>query len=178
MIKPCLCKGTTAFVHKECLLKWLDVSNSKKCEICHFEFRYKQNVHVSCPHSDGIFARDVPTRRMITVLGIVFCFFTQIVGMVFPDMLFAAYVCTNITLFCFVVLSQCFCNDFHIIETVAYWKWCTFFSLLCLTFMFGDILYTKIDAAIATVLTIFAYFQLLKKAKTRIVEEILLPHPI
>ena len=39
----CRCTGYTAIVHKECLLKWLLISNKTQCEICNQKF----NLHVS-----------------------------------------------------------------------------------------------------------------------------------
>lgn len=41
MISPCGCKGSTAFVHPECIQKWISTSGSDTCEICHQEF-YKR----------------------------------------------------------------------------------------------------------------------------------------
>ena len=35
LISPCACKGTTAYVHEECLVKWLQSVDRTTCEICH-----------------------------------------------------------------------------------------------------------------------------------------------
>ena len=40
-IKFCKCSGYVAIVHKECLLKWLSMSNKDHCEICHYKFNLK-----------------------------------------------------------------------------------------------------------------------------------------
>ena len=34
----CNCSGTMGLMHKSCLERWLLVSNSKKCEICNYQF--------------------------------------------------------------------------------------------------------------------------------------------
>lgn len=31
---PCACSGSIKFVHQDCLLQWLDHSNSRQCEVC------------------------------------------------------------------------------------------------------------------------------------------------
>ena len=38
LISPCACAGTMAHVHKECLEKWIAVSQRSTCELCHKPF--------------------------------------------------------------------------------------------------------------------------------------------
>ena len=38
MISPCACTGTMAYVHKECLEKWITFSQRSTCELCHTSF--------------------------------------------------------------------------------------------------------------------------------------------
>ena len=45
LISPCNCKGSIGYIHKRCLLKWIKISESKKCEICHSD--YKVNIITS-----------------------------------------------------------------------------------------------------------------------------------
>ena len=44
LINVCNCKGTMAFVHKECIEMWINttniVENQKKCQICKSEFNF------------------------------------------------------------------------------------------------------------------------------------------
>lgn len=42
LVSPCQCKGSVKYIHKHCLLKWIKVSKSKKCEICNS--KYKVNI--------------------------------------------------------------------------------------------------------------------------------------
>lgn len=35
---PCACSGSIKYVHQECLLQWLNHSNSRQCEVCWFSF--------------------------------------------------------------------------------------------------------------------------------------------
>lgn len=48
LISPCLCSGTSKFVHDKCLKTWIssqEVNNSKpKCEICNYEYKMKMKI--------------------------------------------------------------------------------------------------------------------------------------
>ena len=37
----CLCNGTMANIHDKCLIKWLNINQSTKCEICKYEYKLK-----------------------------------------------------------------------------------------------------------------------------------------
>lgn len=39
LIKPCKCKGTSAYVHYDCLSRWVRVSKQKTCDICKSEYK-------------------------------------------------------------------------------------------------------------------------------------------
>lgn len=38
LISPCACKGTAGYIHEDCLLKWINESESYECEICKIEY--------------------------------------------------------------------------------------------------------------------------------------------
>uniref|UniRef100_A0A0R3X283 RING-CH-type domain-containing protein n=1 Tax=Hydatigena taeniaeformis TaxID=6205 RepID=A0A0R3X283_HYDTA len=38
LIAPCLCDGTLKYVHEKCVQRWMEVSRSKSCELCRFEY--------------------------------------------------------------------------------------------------------------------------------------------
>ncbi|KAG2453659.1 hypothetical protein HYH02_001872 [Chlamydomonas schloesseri] len=44
LVSPCLCKGSTRYIHRSCLAKWRAANVGTKahyrCEICHFEYVY------------------------------------------------------------------------------------------------------------------------------------------
>ena len=42
LIQPCDCKGSSAYVHKECLDRWLKTSKRTNCEICLFEYEIEE----------------------------------------------------------------------------------------------------------------------------------------
>ena len=37
----CKCKNENAYIHKKCLIKWLQISGNTKCEICNFPYIIK-----------------------------------------------------------------------------------------------------------------------------------------
>ena len=41
LISPCHCCGTSKFVHKSCLEKWLTLRNLDSCEVCKMQYRTK-----------------------------------------------------------------------------------------------------------------------------------------
>ncbi|OMJ87809.1 hypothetical protein SteCoe_10370 [Stentor coeruleus] len=47
LISPCLCKGTSKYIHEECLKQWLryqsDTIFGSKCEICHHVYSIEIN---------------------------------------------------------------------------------------------------------------------------------------
>mmetsp|Transcript_34291 Transcript_34291/g.54943 ORF Transcript_34291/g.54943 Transcript_34291/m.54943 type:complete len:1183 (+) Transcript_34291:132-3680(+) len=38
---PCKCKGSIRYIHEDCLVKWLRVSNKRACELCLTEFQFQ-----------------------------------------------------------------------------------------------------------------------------------------
>lgn len=38
LISPCLCSGSLQYVHQSCLQRWIKSSDTKKCELCKYEF--------------------------------------------------------------------------------------------------------------------------------------------
>ncbi|CAD5231031.1 unnamed protein product [Bursaphelenchus okinawaensis] len=42
MVRPCLCSGTQARVHRFCMKEWLKASGKQRCEICKSEFGVRQ----------------------------------------------------------------------------------------------------------------------------------------
>ena len=48
---PCKCSGTMMYVHEDCLKRWLETSQSNKCEVCGFIFRFKSIWKLDTPDS-------------------------------------------------------------------------------------------------------------------------------
>jgi len=44
LISVCNCKGSMAYVHQDCLQKWLRINGNKSCELCKYNFIMKKNL--------------------------------------------------------------------------------------------------------------------------------------
>lgn len=42
LIAPCLCDGSLKYVHEKCIQQWIEISQSRKCELCHFEYETRK----------------------------------------------------------------------------------------------------------------------------------------
>lgn len=51
---PCSCSGSIKYVHEDCLMEWLKVSEKKSCELCGDTFHFK-----------GIYADGAPKRLSV-----------------------------------------------------------------------------------------------------------------
>lgn len=49
LIYPCLCKGSTGGMHRECLEKWVAESGSEICEICHEPYAKHEQCGCNIP---------------------------------------------------------------------------------------------------------------------------------
>ncbi|KAL5963421.1 E3 ubiquitin-protein ligase MARCHF8 [Taenia solium] len=38
LIAPCLCTGSVKYVHQWCIQHWIQLSRSRRCELCHFKY--------------------------------------------------------------------------------------------------------------------------------------------
>lgn len=44
LISPCMCAGSLQYVHQSCLQRWIKSSDTKKCELCKYEFRMESKM--------------------------------------------------------------------------------------------------------------------------------------
>ncbi|KAL5963422.1 E3 ubiquitin-protein ligase MARCHF8 [Taenia solium] len=42
LIAPCLCDGSLKYVHERCIQRWIEVSHSRRCELCHFVYETRE----------------------------------------------------------------------------------------------------------------------------------------
>eukprot|EP00116_Pleurobrachia_bachei_P007854 sb/3468116/ len=42
LIQPCECLGTMQYVHRDCLIHWLNTSFKGRCEVCFYQFKIKR----------------------------------------------------------------------------------------------------------------------------------------
>ena len=49
------CKGSLKFIQVECLNEWLSLSKNKKCDICHYRFKFEKKFRIGAPKNIPIF---------------------------------------------------------------------------------------------------------------------------
>ncbi|CAJ0587233.1 unnamed protein product, partial [Mesorhabditis spiculigera] len=63
LIEPCGCAGSVAFVHRECLGRWVDTTQKTLCGICHQHYEYEKHGlrpfrECTWPHALGSYWED------------------------------------------------------------------------------------------------------------------------
>ncbi len=52
LISPCKCKGSMKWVHHNCLVKWITISNKKRCQTCHYTYNISINSNYEFLHNN------------------------------------------------------------------------------------------------------------------------------
>ncbi|KAJ1355903.1 hypothetical protein KIN20_013476 [Parelaphostrongylus tenuis] len=78
-VSPCRCSGSLLYVHRSCLVHWLELSTRKmvpspRCELCGYNYKRRNCVNLSSLHFPHLSARD----RLLNVLFI-FVFIIMII---------------------------------------------------------------------------------------------------
>lgn len=55
---PCKCKGSLKYIHTECLNEWIKLTNTKKCDICNYPFKFQKKFKIDTP-------RNLPIKYVI-----------------------------------------------------------------------------------------------------------------
>ena len=118
MLQPCDCSGSAANVHKECLVKWLEISKRTSCEICLFEYI----IVVQDPLvPDLCFSDQLDINKLVIFVGL--CCMTSISPLLYytglneVDIYFSAN-----TLWILAIL--CVLRRVKIMQTLTFWKIC------------------------------------------------------
>jgi hypothetical protein len=114
LLQPCDCK--TSYVHKECLLKWLNTSRRTNCEVCLFEYNIKLNKPPLL-----LFSYDPILNRNIIILGIFGLFPISPFAFYMKFKPLDIYYAINIL---FVCLVFAYVRYVKICQTLAFWKIC------------------------------------------------------
>ncbi|KYR00667.1 RING zinc finger-containing protein [Tieghemostelium lacteum] len=78
---PCKCSGSIKYIHKQCLLEWIQHSKSSSCELCGHPFRftpiYSENAPEFIPLSELVFEAMIRLKwyikRFARIIYIIFC---------------------------------------------------------------------------------------------------------
>ncbi|OMJ88186.1 hypothetical protein SteCoe_9919 [Stentor coeruleus] len=72
VISPCLCKGSSKYIHEECLYTWItsqaEIKEINKCEICNFKYNIEVKIAKKCSPKVGI----LENLHLVCYLAIIF----------------------------------------------------------------------------------------------------------
>ena len=155
MIQPCLCKGTSADVHAECLHRWLMVSGKRECEICNapyemedvVEFKWKLNP--SCSVSDS--------SSTIVYLYCMLKFLTQTFALLSGyDPVFILFTSNAADVFLLYLLQE----YIHAMPSWLIWKVASTLSFLVSNVMADTWLYVFYETSITLFVAMLTYIYL------------------
>lgn len=163
LIQPCNCTGTTAYVHEECLIKWLAVSNRTDCEICKFEYEFvekEEEVTVYCPR--WTFATSADATAAVISIGLighfVIMFFTSYWGTTTEDM----FVYGNLLQGVMLVLLH---PKIRPREVIVFWKCCSSMCLLFASVVQKEWRFLSFEIIATCILALHTYAHLIHEHK-------------
>ena len=131
-VHPCLCKGSSGYVHSKCLAQWVEQSKKTHCEICKHEY-YKSEV-MACNTNrccSEFFKCRVTTDADMFFRkfgGIIFC--TSTISIVFLDVDYMVIASCISTLLMTVVLLAYAIHHYdslcRVIQCCCYMETCIF----------------------------------------------------
>ncbi len=163
LIQPCDCTGSTAYVHEECLLKWLRVSNRTDCEICKFQYdtvEVEEKKITWCPKFRLSDSRS--SDALIISMGIfghfTIMYFASLWGASTEDI----FVYGNIVQGFFILIFHPYMNPR---EVLFFWKSCSSVSLSLASLVQGGQNYVWFELMITAFIGIHMYVHLIQEAK-------------
>ena len=165
LISPCLCAGTAAFVHEECLIKWLNVSGRTDCEICKYEFKYEEVEEIKCKPCPYWYCAGHNSVFWFTmfILGVPSI---SLLGYFSPEWIFFA---CNAMLWFMLLLYR---GDENLMEKSVFWKIGLCMGEFVVAYSEGWWFYFEVDVALLVVLTLFVYVQLVTEQSNQVVQYI------
>lgn len=127
LIQPCNCTGTTAYVHEECLIKWLTISDRRDCEICKFEYEIievEEEKKVGC--TVNVFSKNSDATAIVLTVGILGHFTIMLLTTYWGTSTKSIFIYGNLLQAVMLILLQ---PHIKIREVYFFWKCC---SLVCL----------------------------------------------
>lgn len=123
LIQPCDCTGTTAYVHEECLLKWLAISDRNDCEICKFEYEIVEVVekkNVCC--TTNIFSDSPDTTAAVVTIGLIGHFVIMFMTSYWGTSTETIFIYGNLLQAIMLILLQ---PHIKLREVYFFWKCCS-----------------------------------------------------
>ena len=170
LIQPCHCSGTAAHVHKECLMKWLKVSDRTDCEICKYEYPYfevEEERRIQCPVCHVSDDRNV--SMFVFFIGVIGLFSMIVLATYWNDTMEDLFMYTNIMQLLLLALLS---DKIHPRETYVFWKCCSTLGFVLVSFIYDAWSFTLIEATATFVLGVVTLIHLIFKQSKQMVRHI------
>ena len=165
LISPCLCTGTAAYVHEECLLKWLNTSGRTDCEICKYEYQYEEVEEIKCKPCPYWYCGGRSSVSLFTVFIIsIPC--VSFSGQYSPEYTF--FIC-NALLWLTLLFYK---DDDHLMEKSVLWKIGLCMGQFIVAYDYNYWFYFEIDMAMLVIHALFVYLQLVSNQSKQVVQYI------
>jgi hypothetical protein len=164
LISPCNCTGTAAYVHEECLVKWLNTSGRSDCEICKYEYVFEQVEQrkcVVCP--EWSCGRD--TCFWFAFLFVTVPLVSFMTGLDCENMFFAC----NLYFWCIVTYSR---EEPHVVENSVFWRFGLCAGQFVVAFRYNMWFYFEVETILLNCFFIFVYVYLCCNQSKQVVQYI------
>ena len=160
-IQPCHCKGTSADVHPDCLIKWLEISGKTECEICKHEFNVEDVTYFKCVvFPRFIISNDPGLVSFIQLIGAVFFILLEYLALFDKNTTEEVFFGVNIFQLCAVSI---FTGKANILNTLLLWKSMSSITMIIAAKLHDDFFYAAVESGITILLAIFIYVKLVMK---------------
>jgi len=69
LLTPCVCKGSAAYIHNECLGRWLQISKKTDCDVCHTPYGAEETI--AALHPWTLYFSQRPYWVFLALLGLI-----------------------------------------------------------------------------------------------------------
>ena len=165
LIQPCHCKGSTAYVHEHCLIKWLTVSNRTDCEICKFEYGHieiEEHKKEFCP--PWSFADSTLANAFVLFVGVfghfVLMYFISIYDLVSKTEDLFVYANAFQAFFLLVLYPW-----IRTREVIVFWKCCSTACILSASIVENDWTFFMFESITTVILAMMTHTHLVNSYK-------------
>jgi len=167
LVSPCNCSGTSAFVHEECLVRWLRTSKRTNCEICLYEYEIVEVRRKKCRCCPRVeLSGSSQTSSTVKFIGFFGLFPSYPLAYYSDFTVTDAYFGMNIT---WAVLVMSFMYKINTLSTMVFWKLCICAGATIACFLWGRgwdvILY---DYSVLFLISTFTYVYLVLDSQKQV----------
>ena len=166
LISPCNCSGTSAFVHEECLVRWLRTSKRTNCEICLYEYEIVEVRRKKCRCCPRVeFSESPQTSSTVKFIGF-FILFPS-----YPLAFYSGFTVTDASFamnIAWAVLVMSFMYKTNTLTTMTFWKLCICAGATITSFKWGGWDVILYDYCVLFLISIFTYVSLVVDSRKQV----------